>query len=329
MRNKILLINTGGTIGMIGEPLHPSKNWKEITKEHPILWNFPVDYYQLETLVDSSDMHPKIWLELTKVLKENYDSYDGFVVLHGTDTMSYTASALSFLLKNLGKPVILTGSQVPLAKPRSDALQNLITAIQIASSYQIPEVCILFRDNLLRGNRSKKIDATNYFRFSSPNYPVLGEIGAEIKISWDRLLPVPMGKFRVDSSLSSDILILELFPGIQFSFFESILQSNSIRGMILKTYGNGNAPSDQAFFDFLATLQKRKIPVVDVTQCIRGSVELGKYASSSELIHFGVISAEDMTVEASITKLMYYLGKNYSYEEILEKFSENLAGEIS
>lgn len=329
MRNRVLLINTGGTIGMIGEPLLPSKDWKDITKEHPILWNFPVDYYQIEHLVDSSNMHPNVWLELVGILREKYNFYDGFVILHGTDTMSYTASALSFLLKNLGKPVILTGSQVPLVKPRSDALQNLITAIQIASNHRIPEVCILFRDNLLRGNRSKKIDATNYFGFSSPNYPVLAEIGAEIKIFWDKTLPIPKGKFRVDASLSSDIIVLELFPGMNISLFLKVLETNSLKGIILKTYGNGNAPTSSEFFSFLASLQEREIPVVDVTQCIRGSVELGKYASSSKLISLGVISAEDMTVEASITKLMYYIGKNYTYQEIIERFSENLSGELT
>lgn len=328
-RKKILLINTGGTIGMVGEPLHPSQDWKEITKEHPSLWHYPVDYYQLEHLVDSSDMHPKIWLDLANILEEKYEDYDGFVVLHGTDTMSYTASALSFLLKNLGKPVILTGSQVPLAKPRSDALQNLITAIQIASDYPIPEVCILFRDTLLRGNRSKKMDATNYFGFSSPNYSVLGEIGAEIKIFWDKILASPKKAFYVEKTLCPDILVLELFPGMNLKFFQILIREDSFKGIILKTFGNGNAPTSQEFLSFLKTLQEKEIPIVDVTQCIRGSVELGKYASSQALLELGVISAKDMTIEASIGKLMYLLGKYNSYQKILEEFPKNIAGEIS
>lgn len=215
MLDKIMIINTGGTIGMVhsdendpNSPLRPANDWHEITKEHPILNKYSTDYYQFNPLIDSSDMSPEIWKDIAKFISKNYEKYRGFVVLHGTDTMAFTASALSFMLKNLDKPVVLTGSQVPLQFPRSDALQNLITAIHIAGNELygvklIPEVCIFFRDTLLRGNRSRKIDATNYFGFSSPNYPAIAEVGADIRVIKDRILPPAKEKFYVDAVIDS------------------------------------------------------------------------------------------------------------------------------
>lgn len=226
MLDKVLIINTGGTIGMVNSekgdpnsPLRPANDWNEIAKEHPILEKFSTDYYQFSPLIDSSDMSPEVWIKIAGIIEKNYENYRGFVVLHGTDTMAFTASALSFMLKNLDKPVVLTGSQVPLQFPRSDALQNLITAIQIAGNdlygvKLVPEVCIFFRDTLMRGNRSRKIDATNYFGFSSPNYPAIGEIGGDIRIIKDRILDRPASKnFYVDGKMNSKVIILELFPG--------------------------------------------------------------------------------------------------------------------
>lgn len=211
-------------------PLRPANDWSEISKDFPVLENFPIDYYQLNPLIDSSNMSPDIWVKLADIISKNYDRYRGFVILHGTDTMAYTASALSFALKNLSKPVILTGSQKPLQEIRSDALQNLITSIQIAghSMYDIPlvpEVAIFFRDSLIRGNRARKNDATNYFGFSSPNYPVLGKVGVEIKIS-KNISPMPKKKFYAEPFFDNNVLVFELFPGLKPEFLKSFFQAS-------------------------------------------------------------------------------------------------------
>ena len=223
MENKILIINTGGTICMVHQekdnpysPLRPANDWSEISKDFPVLEKFPIDYCQLKPLIDSSNMCPDVWIKLTNIISENYHKYRGFVILHGTDTMAYTASALSFALKNLSKPVILTGSQKPLQETRSDALQNLITSIEIAGHSMfdiplVPEVAIFFRDTLIRGNRARKNDATNYFGFSSPNCLPIGEAGAEIKISRN-ISPLPQKEFYTEPYFDNNILMLELFP---------------------------------------------------------------------------------------------------------------------
>ncbi len=340
MLEKVLILNTGGTIGMVPtdkndntSPLRPANNWFEIASEHPVLKNFPTDYYQFNPLIDSSDMSPEVWKEIGKIIEKNYEKYRGFVILHGTDTMAFTASALSFMFKNLSKPIILTGSQVPLQFPRSDALQNLITAIQIAGNEMygvplVPEVGIFFRDTLLRGNRARKIDATNYFGFASPNYPNIGEIGGDIKIIKDRILKIGSGNFSVNSNFSTDVLVIELFPGMNFSYLKEIFKNtSSIRGVILKTYGNGNAPTSKEFLNFLEFISSKEIIIIDITQCTTGMVKMGLYEASAKLTSLGVIGGADLTPEAAVTKLMYLLGNSKDISEVKRKMKIDMVGE--
>lgn len=335
MEEKVLIINTGGTIGMIGNPLRPAYKWREITEEYPILEQFPTDYYQFEKLIDSSDATPDFWIYLAEVIEKYYDFYAGFVILHGTDTMAYTGSMLSYMFKNLSKPVILTGAQSPLVYPRSDGLQNLINSIYLAGHkifniQLIPEVCICFRDTLLRANRSKKTDSNNYYGFSSPNYLPLAELGSDIKVMKNNILSLPKEKFYVDKSLDENVIMLELFPGMNPKYLKTFFSENSsIKALILKTYGSGNTPTSPEFIDTLKYIADKNIPILDVTQCVSGSVKMPLYESTDTLAKMGIISGSDITSEAAITKMMYLLGKNLSLPEIKEAFSSNICGEQS
>lgn len=333
MKDKILIINTGGTIGMVGNPLRPAYNWQEITAEYPMLEQFPTDYYQFETLIDSSDADPDFWLYLAEVIENHYDYYIGFVILHGTDTMAYTGSMLSYMFKNLSKPIVLTGAQSPLVYPRSDGLQNLINSIYIAGHKLfniplIPEVCICFRDTLLRANRSKKTDSNNYYGFSSPNYLPLAELGSDIKVMKDRILQLPKEAFYVDKSLNANVIMLELFPGMNPKYLKEFFKIDSdIKALVLKTYGSGNTPTNDNFINTLKAISDKGIPILDVTQCVSGSVKMPLYESTDTLAKMGVISGSDITSEAAITKMMYLLGKNLSLAEIKESFKISICGE--
>ena len=346
---KILIINTGGTISMVHSDkndsksaLKPSTSWSEVIHNYEFLKDMNVDYVKTEKIIDSSDMNYEIWLEIGKIIEENYDKYKGFMILHGTDTMSYTASVLSFMLKNLGKTVILTGAQRPIQEIRSDGLQNLLTSIEIIEKQTnennnfekenlpvIPEVCVFFRDHLFRGNRSRKLDSTNYFGFSSPNYLPLGEAGSKIKIYKNRLLAKPEGKFYVDYKINPNVLMMDVFPGFNPKILGKIFNDNaSIKGLVLRTYGSGNTPQNVEFLETIKDIINSGVTILNITQCTVGSVEMGLYESNAILTKLGVVNGYDMTPEAAITKFMCLLGK-YEADEVKERLVMNVAGELT
>lgn len=338
MQKKVLIINTGGTIGMINSqrnnplsPLKPARSWEDISQNYPTLKTYPADLISLKKLIDSSDMGVANWIEMAKLIEENYSKYCGFVILHGTDTMSYSASALSYMLKNLGKPVIFTGSQIPLQNPRSDGAQNLISSLEIALSDTIvPEVCIFFRDRLIRGNRARKIDAANYGAFDSPNYPPLATVGEDIHFEPKFIRKIPKEVFYINTQMNSNVMVIELFPGFEAQILKSIFVNNThIKGLILKTFGNGNAPSNEEFLDTIKEISKKGVIIVNVTQCQVGMVKLGLYQASSGLLDCGVISGIDLTPEGAVTKLMYLLAKDWDIEDVKRVMQQNIAGELS
>lgn len=336
--NNILVLYTGGTIGMVKDEVSDTFvpfDFELIANNVPELkrLNYQLTVHSFHPIIDSSNMTPEIWIKMATLINENYDEYDGFVILHGSDTMAFTASALSFMLEGLQKPVILSGSQLPIGEIRTDARENLITALELASAKKdnnplIHEVCIFFDNKLFRGNRSFKYNSAKFEAFRSPNYPVLVESGVHLKYTSDAFINNSGKQFQLNTELDTAVGVLKLFPGISPVSVKSVLQSD-VRSIIMETFGTGNTTTAPWFLDLLAEAIQTGKNILNISQCRVGSVELGRYETSRYLKEIGVLNGFDMTFEAAITKLMYLQGKYSDQKEVAYWVQKNLRGELT
>lgn len=333
-RKKIFLLSTGGTIGMqkTSQGYAPQSGYlAKAMAKIPELQNPDMPLYNIEEFdhpIDSANMTPLDWHRIGECIQKNYQDYDGFVILHGTDTMAYTAAALSFMLENLSKPVILTGSQLPLFETRNDARENLINAILIAGRYSIPEVCIYFNNKLFRGNRCTKIDASSFAAFASPNYPALGKIGTDIHIRHEIIRKLPHTDLMLKKIKPIKVNTLRVFPGIPLDMLRIIL-SLPLDALILETFGLGNAPDNPDFIKLIYEANERGMLILNCSQCVYAKIRMDEYATGTALLKAGVVSGKDMIIDAAITKLFFLFSQNLSLSEIKTQMSKDLRGELT
>jgi len=331
---KIMLIYTGGTIGMqhdVSGALRPF-NFGKIIDQVPELSRLKckLHHHSFGKLIDSSNITPGHWTELATIIEKFYTKFDGFVILHGTDTMAYSASALSFMLENLNKPIIFTGSQLPMGAIRTDAKRNLITSIELAAGdVLIPEVCIYFNNQLFRGNRTEKFTSSKFDAYQSLNYPALAEAGVDIQYNFSAIAKPSRKKFKVHHQLEPHIGLLRIFPGITDEWLQYFLSLPKLKAVVLETYGSGNAPNEKWFIDALECAIKKGLIIINVSQCSGGRVEQGKYETSFQLKKIGVVSGVDLTTESALTKLMILFGRKLALREIKKQFQTPLCGELA